>query len=88
MTAPDQVLELVERFDRNLDDYRSGRYKEAQVRTEFIDPFFVALGWDVHNVKGYAEAYKDVVHEDSIRVSGRLRRRIGRLMGWCMSCMG
>lgn len=70
MTAPLAVLELVDRFERNLDAYRSGRYKEAEVRVEFIDPLFVALGWDVHNTKGYAEAYKDVVHEDAIRSGG------------------
>lgn len=39
MTAPHEVVELVERFDRNLDAYRSGRYKETQFRRESIDPF-------------------------------------------------
>jgi len=32
MTAPDKVLELVQRFDRNIEAYRSGRYNEAQIR--------------------------------------------------------
>ena len=68
MTAPAKILELVERFDRNIDAYKQGKYNEAQVRKEFIDPFFKELGWDVDNEKGYAEAYKDVVHEDAIRV--------------------
>ena len=68
MTAPGNVVELVERFDRNLDAYRSGAYKETQLRREFVDPFFIALGWDVANVRGYAEAYKDVIHEDAIKV--------------------
>src|SRR5574341_901314 len=70
MPAPAQVLELVERFERNLSDYKRGVYNETQVRREFIDPFFKALGWDVDNEKGYAEAYKDVVHEDAIKVGG------------------
>jgi len=47
LTAPTKVLELVERFDRNLEAYKQGHYKEAQVRQEFIDPFFKALGWDI-----------------------------------------
>jgi predicted type IV restriction endonuclease len=38
------------------------------VRREFIDPLFCALGWDVDNTCGYAQAYKDVVHEDAIKV--------------------
>ena len=41
---------LVERFARNLDVYTRPDYKETQVRVEFIDPFFEALGWDVRNV--------------------------------------
>ncbi|MBL7066201.1 MAG: N-6 DNA methylase, partial [Anaerolineae bacterium] len=73
MTVPAQVLELVERFERNLDVYKRAGYKETRVRVEFIDPFFEALGWDVHNVQGYDEQYKDVVHEDAIKVGGATR---------------
>ena len=68
MAAPQAIVELVERFDRNIESYRSGQYNETQLRREFIDPLFKALGWDVDNEKGYAEAYKDVVHEDAIKV--------------------
>jgi predicted type IV restriction endonuclease len=70
MPAPQIILELIDRFERNLDDYKSGAYNETQVRREFIDPFFEALGWDVNNKDGNAEAYKDVIHEDAVKVSG------------------
>ncbi|MCX7013830.1 MAG: Eco57I restriction-modification methylase domain-containing protein [Candidatus Sumerlaeota bacterium] len=70
MTPPPIVVDLVERFERNAEAYRSGAYNEMQVRREFIDPFFKALGWDIDNEQGYAEAYKDVVHEDAIKVAG------------------
>ena len=73
MSAPKEIHELIERFDRNIDTYRSGRYNEAQVRQEFINPFFNALGWDVYNKQGYAEAYKDVIHEDAIRVGSAVK---------------
>ena len=65
-----QISNLVERFERNIEAYRSPAYNETQLRREFIDPFFEALGWDVANKAGYAEQYKDVVHEDAIKVSG------------------
>lgn len=68
MGAPQEVLKLVERFDSNHESYMSGEYKEAQIRIEFIDPFFEQLGWDMGNKHGYAEAYKDVIHEDSIKI--------------------
>jgi uncharacterized DUF497 family protein len=70
MSVPTKVLELVERFDQNLEAYRQGKYNETQVRLEFINPFFEQLGWDIANKRGYAEAYKEVVHEDAIKVGG------------------
>ncbi|MGD0877791.1 MAG: N-6 DNA methylase [Anaerolineales bacterium] len=70
MAAPDIIRQLVERFEENRDSYRSGKYNETQLRREFLDPFFEALGWDVFNKQGYAEAYKDVIHEDSLEVEG------------------
>ena len=70
MKAPDKVKRLIEVFDRNLAAYKSSGYKEANVRSEFIDPFFEALEWDVYNKQGYAEAYKDVITEDAIKIGG------------------
>ncbi|MBU6392723.1 MAG: restriction endonuclease subunit M, partial [Planctomycetes bacterium] len=70
MAAPNEILELIERFNNNREAYRSGQYNETQLRREFVDPFFKALEWDVNNEKGYAEAYKDVIHEDSIKIGG------------------
>jgi len=68
VAAPQSVVDLVERFERKIDQYRSPFYNETQLRREFLDPLFEALGWDVNNRQGYAEVYKDVVHEDSIRI--------------------
>jgi len=30
--TPEKVIRLVDRFDRNIDAYRSGKYNETQVR--------------------------------------------------------
>jgi type I restriction-modification system DNA methylase subunit len=69
MATPQAVIDLVEHFERNEDAYRSGAYNEAQLRKEFVDPFFETLGWDMSNRLGAAEAYKDVIHEDAIKVA-------------------
>jgi hypothetical protein len=71
--AKEKVKKLVERFRYNLDVYKKPTYNETQVRQEFINPFFEALGWDVGNKQGHAEQYKDVVHEGAIKV-GRSTR--------------
>ena len=47
MPVPQTVLTLIENFERNLDAYRDGKYNETQVRRDFIDPLFKALGWDM-----------------------------------------
>jgi hypothetical protein len=73
MQVPDSIRELVERFERNKERYLSDAYKEANVRVEFVDPLFRALGWDVSNERGYAEEYKDVVYEPSLQVEGAPR---------------
>jgi type I restriction-modification system DNA methylase subunit/predicted type IV restriction endonuclease len=73
MPAPQVIVDLVERFERNRDSYRSSAYNETQLRREFVDPFFETLGWDVNNKKGRAEAYKHVIHEDSIKIEGKAR---------------
>ncbi|MCA9929705.1 MAG: N-6 DNA methylase, partial [Anaerolineales bacterium] len=67
-TPPAELYELINRFERNVNAYRAGSYNETMVRREFIDPLLKLLGWDVDNTQGYAEQYKEVVHEDAIRV--------------------
>ncbi len=65
MSVPVPISDLVLRFRNNIDSYKNPAYNETQVRREFIDPFFEALGWDVSNKRNYAEAYKEVIHEYS-----------------------
>jgi hypothetical protein len=70
MGLPKEIADLIERFDRNLETYKSGQYNEAQLRQDFLNPFFGALGWDMANKAGYAEAYREVIHEDAIKIGG------------------
>ena len=72
-TKTEKLKELIERFKNNIVSYKSGQYNETQVRREFIDPLFKLLDWDVDNEQGYAEAYKDVVHEDAIKIGGKTK---------------
>lgn len=71
MPAPDTILQKIQQFEDNILSYKAGTYNETQARHDFIDPLFEALGWDVNNTEGYAEAYREVVHEDAIKVEGK-----------------
>ena len=68
MLTRKSVSELVEKFRSNREAYQSQQYNETQLRREFLDPLFTALGWDIENKQGHAEAYKDVIHEDAIKI--------------------
>lgn len=67
-TARRKIKELVERFEEQYDSYRRAEYNETLTRKDFIDPFFKALGWDINNENGYAESYREVIHEDRVKV--------------------
>ncbi|MCH7658946.1 MAG: N-6 DNA methylase [Bacteroidetes bacterium] len=59
---------LIERFDDHIEEYKRGHYNETQTRVDYINPFFKALGWDIDNEQGLAEAYREVIHEDKIKI--------------------
>lgn len=71
--ATKTLNDLVEHFSLHEESLLQGGYKETPVRREFIDPLFKLLGWDIDNESGFAEPYKDVVHEDDVDVEGRVK---------------
>lgn len=80
--APEIIHRLVETFAQNLDSYRSNK-NGTELRREFLDRSFAALGWDVANEKGYDGLSKEVVHEFSVEVAGQQKKadyafRVGR----------
>jgi len=62
MPAPDKIKQLVQTFEQNLNEYHT-RKNETELRRQFLDPFFEALGWDVSNNKGLDQRRKEVAHE-------------------------
>lgn len=67
-SALQKITQLVQRFNEQADSYMKGDYNEAKTRQDFINPFFKALGWDIDNENDYAEAYREVVYEDKVKV--------------------
>ena len=58
MQAPSEIKRLVQHFETNKESLKSGSYNETQVRREFVDPFFEALGWDIQNKKSHTTKNK------------------------------
>ncbi len=72
--AFEQVRTLAERFNANESAYLSPRYQEAEVRQDFLDKFWVALGWDVYHQEHPNPYEREVKIEKSVMVGDRGER--------------
>jgi len=61
------IKNLIKKFDSNYNYYtkNNSKYNESQTRSDFIDPFFEALDWDLHNKKNLPNYAREVILEDS-----------------------
>ena len=77
--APDAVKRLVDRFDQDRKVFVSTDYKEEQLRAEFLNPFFTALGRDMDDKQGLSEfsVIADSVHSPWLAVPGTEDRKPG-----------
>ena len=66
-----QIANLVDEFKANEHYFKSVSFDEENTKINFINKFFIALGWDVYNDAGVAPQYKDVEFEDTVLVSGK-----------------
>jgi type I restriction-modification system DNA methylase subunit len=62
---------LVHKFEKDKTHYLSKGYPEAQVRIDFLNPFFEALGWDIENKAHKPPHERDVLVELSPETTGR-----------------
>ena len=58
-----KIKTLVLKFEANKYHYLSKNYLEEEVKIDFINPLFEALGWDIGNTKGLSPYERDVVVE-------------------------
>lgn len=65
LCPPIDLETLIHRFTSQLETYQQ-TYNETQTRIEFINPLFIALGWDVNNEQGASVTYRPVVHEECV----------------------
>ena len=68
-----KVKQLVARFNEQISSYKKSGYNETQTRRDFIDPFFKALGWDIDNEQGASESYREVIHEDKLKIGKTIK---------------
>ena len=72
--AFERVKELVSIFSQNEERYLSPGYSEAQARLDFIDKFWIALGWDVGH-ENQTDPYKQEVKVERGVATNEWRKR-------------
>ncbi|MEW6359093.1 MAG: N-6 DNA methylase [Planctomycetota bacterium] len=73
-TAFKNIRDFVRSFKDNEAHYKSADYSEAQARKDFIDKFWIALGWDV-NHEQQTNPYEQEVKVERGVVMGAAQRR-------------
>jgi type I restriction-modification system DNA methylase subunit len=64
----DQLKVLIMAFNKEYAVYKTDRYKEAQLRIDFLNPLLKTFGWDVDNEEGKSQFLRDIIQEESIDV--------------------
>jgi type I restriction-modification system DNA methylase subunit len=67
----EKLQSLISKFEKDKSHYFSKGYPEAQVRIDFINPFFKALGWDIENKAQKPPHERDVLVELSPEITRR-----------------
>ena len=65
----DKIHTLVEKYEANKEFYRTSKFNETQLRNEFLDPLFEALGWDIRNEAGKSTNEREVLLEEALKAN-------------------
>lgn len=61
------IRDLVQKYYANRTAYLKADYNETQLRTDFLDPLFEMLGWDIKNNQGKPTNEREVLVEEVLR---------------------
>ena len=61
------VKDLVKKYHSDREAYLKSSYNETQLRTDFLDPFFELLGWDIKNSEGKPTNEREVLVEEGLK---------------------
>jgi type I restriction-modification system DNA methylase subunit len=68
------ITQLAADFEANEHTYLEQKYSESQARIDFIDKFWIALGWDVNHEREKNPYKQEVKVERGVKVSNRLKK--------------
>ena len=61
------VKKLIEKYNADRKYYLANKYNETLLRSDFLDPFFELLGWDIKNNAGKPTNEREVILEEALK---------------------
>lgn len=72
MSTNNELKSLIDKFTKSIEYYKDhSKYNEHNCRTEFIDPFFEVLQWDISNRQSKLPQFREVITENYTSDIGR-----------------
>lgn len=63
------IKKLIEKYSADRDFYLTNKYNETLLRSDFLDPFFELLGWDIKNNAGKSTNEREVILEEALKAN-------------------
>jgi hypothetical protein len=63
------IKQLIEKYQADRDYYLTNKYNETLLRSDFLDPFFELLGWDIKNSASRPTNEREVILEEPLKAN-------------------
>lgn len=63
------IKQLIEKYQSDRDYYLTNKYNETLLRSDFLDPLFELLGWDIKNNAGKPTNEREVILEEALKAN-------------------
>jgi hypothetical protein len=63
------ITQLIEKYLADRKYYLTNKYNETLLRSDFLDPFFELLGWDIKNNAGKSTNEREVILEEALKAN-------------------
>jgi hypothetical protein len=64
-----ELAKLIRNYEINRQECLNSRYNETLLRSDYLDPFFELLGWDIKNKTGKPTNEREVILEEALKAS-------------------
>ena len=63
------IKQLIEKYQSDRNYYLTNKYNETLLRSDFLDPFFELLGWDIKNNERKPTNEREVILEEALKTN-------------------